>query len=93
MINEAMKSTNFSLEILGHQLTTLLPRTEVKVGDVPAGCVSGPPRSEQEGFVWHLSDASVVTDDPGKRCFPQGRLLGISEDSCVLPPEPENDRV
>lgn len=88
-----MISTNFSLEILGHQLTAILPRTEVKVGDVPAGCVSGPSRSEQEGFVWHLSDASVVADDPGKRRFPQGLPLGVSEDSCVFPPEPENGSV
>lgn len=86
-----MKSTNFSVEIL--ELTTLLPWTEVKGGDVPTGCVSGPPRTEQEGFFRHLSDACVVTDDPGKRCFPQGRPLGISEESCVFPPEPENDRV
>lgn len=71
--------------------TVLLPRAEVKDRDVAALCVTRPARPKLEGFVRHLSDTSVVTDDAGKRRSPQGIPLGLSEDSIVLPPKSEND--
>lgn len=58
--------SNVSESILGHQLTIFLPWGEVKGRNVFALGVTGAPRPELEWFLRHFSDASVVTNNPGK---------------------------
>lgn len=56
-----MSLTVWSL-ISHHELTTLLPWTEVKVRDVFTLGVAIPSRPVQEGVFRDFSDTSVVTD-------------------------------
>lgn len=48
------------------RLTIILPWAEVKGRNVLALGVTGAPRPVLEGSRGHLSDASVVTNNPGK---------------------------
>ena len=69
-------------------IDNLLPWTEVQGRDVATLSEFGP-WCVFEGLFWHFSDTSVVTDDASKWRLLQGLPLGLSEDSCVLPPKTE----
>lgn len=90
MVKDVISSSFVSPLQWGFLHDILPPWTEVEGGDVLTSGEIGA-GLELKRLLRNFGDASVVADDAGKRCFPQGIPLLLGEDSIVLPPESEFD--